>query len=99
LTTLGRATTAVRGVGRSMKESQDIGRAQENVAAVTEKLQQLDQEFKEETAKLEQSFDPQSEELTKVSLKPTKTNIAVKFFGLVWAPYWQDANEAKPAWK
>jgi hypothetical protein len=99
LTTLGRATTAVRGVGRSMKETQDVGRAEDNVAAVTEKLQQLDQEFKDETAKLEQSFDPQSEELTKVSLKPTKANIAVKFFGLVWAPYWQDGNEAKPAWE
>ena len=99
LTTLGRATTAARGVGRSMKESEDVGRAQDNVAAVTEKLQQLDQEFKDETAKLEQSFDPQSEELTKVSLKPTKANIAVKFFGLVWAPYWLDGNEAKPAWE
>ena len=99
LTTLGRATTAARGVGRSMKESEDVGRAQDNVAAVTEKLQQLDQEFKDETAKLEQSFDPQSEELTKVSLKPTKANIAVKFFGLVWAPYWLDGNEANPAWE
>jgi hypothetical protein len=99
LTTLGRATTAARGVGRSMKETEDVGRAQDNVAAVTEKLQQLDQEFKDETAKLEQSFDPQSEELTKVSLKPTKANIAVKFFGLVWAPYWQDGTEAKPAWE
>ena len=99
LTTLGRATTAVRGVGKSMKESEDVGRAQENVAAVSEKLLQLDQEFKTETAKLEQVFDPQTEELSSVSLKPAKADIAVKFFGLVWAPYWQDANGVKPAWE
>lgn len=99
LTTLGRATTAARGVGRSMKESEDVGLAQDNVAAITEKLQVLDQEFKDETARLEQSFDPQTEELTKVSMKPAKADIAVKFFGLVWAPYWQDENGAKPAWE
>ena len=33
-TTLGRATTAARGVGRTMKESQDIARAKESVEAV-----------------------------------------------------------------
>jgi hypothetical protein len=95
LSTLGRATTAVRGVGRSMKESEDVGRAQENVAALDEQLIALDQQFKDETAKLEQSYDPQTEELGKVSLKPTKTNISVKFMSLVWAPYFDD----KPAWE
>jgi hypothetical protein len=99
LTTLGRATTAARGVGRSMKETEDVGRAQENVAAITERLLELDQEFKEETGKLEQSFDPQTEELGKVSLKPTKTNIAIKFISLAWAPYWHDEHGAKPAWE
>jgi len=95
LSTLGRATTAVRGVGRSMKESEDVGRAQENVAAIDEQLVALDQQFKDETAKLEQAYDPQTEELSKVSLKPTKTNIAVRFMSLVWAPYSGD----KPAWE
>ena len=95
LSTLGRATTAVRGVGRSMKESEDVSRAQENVAAIDEQLVALDQEFKDETAKLEQSYDAQTEELGKVSLKPAKTNIAVKFISLVWAPYSDD----KPAWE
>ena len=95
LSTLGRATTAVRGVGRSMKESEDVSRAQDNVAAIDQQLVALDQQFKDETAKLEQACDPQTEELGKVSLKPTKTNIAVKFMSLVWAPYSDD----KPAWE
>ena len=100
LTALGRATTAVRGVGRSMKESQDVGRAEENVAAISQKIADLEAEFQAETATLERSLDPQTEQLEKVSLKPTKANIAVKLLTLAWAPYWHDAKgETKPAWE
>jgi hypothetical protein len=99
LSTLGKATTAVRGVGRSMKESQDVDRAEENVAAVTQKLSDLEAEFQAETAALERSLDPQTEQLETVSLKPTKANIAVKLATLAWAPYSHDGGEAKPAWE
>ncbi len=99
LSTLGRATTAVRGVGRSMKESQDVDRAEDNVAAITQKLADLEAEFQTETAALERSLDPQTEQLDKVSLKPTKANIAVKLVTLAWAPYRHDGGEAKPAWE
>jgi uncharacterized protein DUF87 len=95
MSTLGRATTAARGVSRSMKESQDVSRAEDNVAAVTQTIADLEAEFQAETAALEQTFDPQTEPLEKVSLKPTKANIAVKLVTLAWAPYWND----KPAWE
>jgi hypothetical protein len=95
MSTLGRATTAVRGVGRSMKEAQDVERAQDNVEAIAQKVADLEADFQAETKALEQSFDPQTEELEKVSLKPTKANIAVKVLTLAWAPYWND----KPAWE
>jgi hypothetical protein len=100
LSTLGRATTAVRGVGRSMKESQDVDRAEDNVAAISQNLADLEAEFQSETSALERSLDPQTEPLDKVSLKPTKANIAVKLLTLAWAPYWLDAQgESKPAWE
>ena len=99
VSTLGRATTAVRGVGRSMKESQDVDRAEDNFAAVTQKLSDLEAEFQAETAALERSLDPQTEQLEKVSLKPTKANIAVKLVTLAWAPYWHEGGEVKPAWE
>jgi len=95
MSTLGRATTAARGVSRSMKESSDVDRAQENVEAVSQKLADLEADFQAETKALEQSLDPQTEQLEKVSLKPTKANIAVKVLTLAWAPYWDD----KPAWE
>jgi hypothetical protein len=100
MSTLGRATTAARGVGRTMKESQDVGRAEESVASITQQLADLDAQFKEETSALETSVDPQTEKLEKVSLKPTKTNISVKLLTLCWAPYWQDSQgQATPAWE
>ena len=98
--TLGRATTAARGVSRTMKQSDDVGRAEDNVAAVTQRLADLEAEFKAEVETIERSFDPQTEPLGTVSLKPTKANINVKLLTLVWAPYWQTAEaQAKPAWE
>ncbi|HEY0367729.1 MAG TPA: DUF87 domain-containing protein [Pyrinomonadaceae bacterium] len=95
MSTLGRATTAARGVGRSMKEAQDVDRAQDNVESIAQKLADLEADFQGETRALEQSFDPQTEQLEKVSLKPTKANIAIKVLTLAWAPYRDD----KPAWE
>jgi hypothetical protein len=99
LGTLGRATTAARGVSRAMKESQDVGRAEDNVAAVTQQIADVDAEFQAETKTLEGSFDPQTETLETVSLKPTKANINVKLVTLAWAPYWNDGGQTKPAWE
>ena len=100
MSTLGRATTAVRGVGRTMKQSEDVGRAEENVAAVSQRLADLEAEFQAEVETIERSFDPQTEQLGTVSLKPTKANINVKLLTLVWTPYWQNAQGgAKPAWE
>jgi hypothetical protein len=100
MSTLGRATTAVRGAGRSMKEAQDVDRAEDNVQAVEQRIADLDAEFKDETATLERSFDPQTEQLETVSLKPTKANISVKLLTLAWAPYWHDSQgQTKPAWE
>ena len=82
-----------------MKESQDVDRAEDNVAAVTQKLADLEAEFQAETAALDRSLDPQTESLEKVSLKPTKANIAVKLVTLAWAPYRNDGGEFRPAWE
>ncbi|HKR12848.1 MAG TPA: hypothetical protein VJT15_12385 [Pyrinomonadaceae bacterium] len=99
MSTLGRATTAARGASRSMKEADDVNRAQDNVAAVSQRVADLEAEFRDETAALERALDSQTEELGKVSLKPKKVNIDVKLVALAWAPYWLDAQgAAKPAW-
>ena len=100
LTNLGRATTAVRGVSRSMKESSDVGRAQETVEAVNQQLADLDAQLKSGIEAIQQAGDPQTETLEKVSLKPTRANIDVKLVTLAWVPYWRDAQgQTTPAWQ
>jgi hypothetical protein len=100
MSSLGRATSAVRGVGRSYKESQDVDRAQDTVAAVDEQMTELDAQFKEETTALEAASDPQTETLETTVVKPTKANITVKLLSLAWAPYWHDAQgQTTPAWE
>jgi hypothetical protein len=100
LSTLGRATTAARSVSKTMKESSDVGRAQETVEAVNQQLADLDAQLKAETEAIQQGGDPQTEELEKVNLKPTKANISVKLLSLVWAPQWRDAQgQLTSAWE
>jgi hypothetical protein len=97
---LGRATTTARGVSRTMRQSDDVERAEENVAAVSQSLADLEAQFRAEAETIERSLDPTTEQLDTVSLKPTKANIDVKLLTLVWAPYWQDAQgDARPAWE
>ncbi len=100
MSTLGRATTAARGVGRSMKESQDVTRAQETLEVTEQRLADLNEEFRQETQALDQSFDPQKEQLETVTIKPTKANLSVKLLALAWVPYWHDAQDnVTPAWQ
>jgi len=97
--TLGRATTAARGVGRVLKERQDVGRAEETVEALQKQLADLEAEFNAEMATVEAKVDPLTERLDTVALRPKKTNIAVRLVALVWVPGWQEAQgKVTPAW-
>ncbi|TKB69455.1 MAG: ATP-binding protein [Nitrospira sp.] len=89
---IGRATTAVRSAGRVMKESKDVGAAEENVAALQQQLADLEAQFKSECDVLAAATDPLTEKLDSVSMKPTKANIAVKLVALAWTPHWRDGR-------
>ena len=87
--TVGRATTAARSAGRIIKEKEDIDRARETLATYQQKLEQLQQEFKNETDQLSAKINPDTEELLKLAVRPTKKDISVKLVALVWLPHWQ----------
>ncbi|HJU06389.1 MAG TPA: ATP-binding protein [Nitrospiraceae bacterium] len=87
--TIGKATTAIRGAGRVIKDSKDIGLAKDTVAAIDRQISELDAQFQSDVAAIEAGGDL-TETLETVSLKPTKSNIAVKLVALAWTPYWQD---------
>jgi hypothetical protein len=98
---IGRATTAIRGAGRAIKESQDVGQAEENVAALRQQLADLESQFKSESEMLAESTDPLNEKLASIAIKPAKANIAVKLVALAWIPHWRKDNRGTltPAWQ
>jgi Sec-independent protein translocase protein TatA len=99
-TNIGKATTAIRGASRAMKESQDVGQAEDNASALQQQLTDLEAQFKAEAEALATVTDPLTEKLEILSLKPTKSNIAVKLVALAWMPHWQDAKGiSSPAWR
>src|SRR5262245_24935455 len=98
-TNIGRATTAIRGAGRVLKESQDVSLAEENVAALQKQLADLEAQFKSESEALSAMTDPSNEKLETIFVKPTKANIAVKLLALAWTPHWRSSNGSMtPAW-
>ena len=98
-TNIGRATTAIRGAGRVIKESRDVSLAEENVAALQEQLADLEARFRSDSETFLSATDPFNEKLDTISLKPTKSNISVKLIALGWVPHWQSSNGVMtPAW-
>lgn len=91
-TNLGRATTAARGVSRTMREQQDIGRAADTVEALDQQLAALDAEFQAKAAELQASADPSAEALEPLTIKPKKADIGVQLVALAWVPHWRDAQ-------
>ena len=89
---IGRATTAIRGAGRAIKESQDVGQAEENVAALQLQLADLEGQFKSESETLAAATDPLNEKLELIAIRPTKSNIVVKLLALAWTPQWRDGK-------
>jgi hypothetical protein len=97
---LGRATTAARGVSRSMKEAQDVERARATAEAKRQKLAALEADFQAEREEIRASFDPLAEELETVVLRPKKKDITVNLVALAWAPHWEMQDGATmPAWE
>ncbi len=82
---LGRATTAARGVGRSMKESDDIKRATENLDAIAERARALEDEVAQETRRITGEFDAAGA-IERVSLAPKRGQVSVQLVGLGWLP-------------
>ncbi|MBI5673811.1 MAG: hypothetical protein HZC50_11365 [Nitrospirae bacterium] len=82
-----------------MKESKDVGAAEENVVALQQQLADLDAQFKSESDALAAATDPLNEKLETILIKPTKANIAVKLVALAWTPHWlEKSGNRMPAW-
>jgi len=83
-----------------MKESKDVGLAEENVTALQQQLAVLEAQFKSESDALAAATDPLNEKLETICIKPTKANIAVNLVTLAWTPHWRDTEgRLSAAWQ
>lgn len=83
-TTMNRAATSARAATRASRQRADIGRAEETVEAISERLNDLETQFHAEVEKIRQSLDPDTLVLEQVEVKPRKADVNVKQVLLVW---------------
>jgi hypothetical protein len=81
--TLGRATTAARGVGRSMKETSDVRRATENLEAIRAQVRELEDAVAAEAAAIAAEYEL-NVPLDRVTIAPKRGQVDVKFVALGW---------------
>jgi len=85
LSTLGRATTAARGVSRSMKESQDIAAAQQRLLEAQQEEAALNAEIEQQVAALS-GQSPGDVPIETIEIKPKRGGIEVQIVALAWQP-------------
>jgi len=84
LSTLGRATTAARGVGRSAKEAEDVAKAEARLKEAQAELAALEAELQEKVAALEGTTGPV--DLETLEIKPARGGVDVQLVALAWKP-------------
>ena len=83
--TLGRATTAARGVSRSMKEAADVKRASDAAEAVRSQQKDLEKQIEADVDAIGAGFDTNAP-LEPVMIAPRRGQVEVKFVALGWLP-------------
>lgn len=84
--TIGRATTAARGVGRASKQADDVTRAEEDLLSYQEQLNDLNSEIDSEIGLITEKYDPLTEDFSTILLKPRKTDINIRTLAVAWVP-------------
>ncbi len=83
---LGKATTTVRGASRALKDSSEVGRSQESVEVYQAQLQELEEAFEAEAEALASRLDPLDQVLTEHVIQPYKKDIQVRDLIFAWMP-------------
>ena len=80
--TISKATTAARGVGRSIQEGTEAATAEQNVEVIRKEMADMETEIEAESAALA-ATEP---EIQIVEVKPARSGVAVRLIALAWVP-------------
>ena len=84
--TLGRATTAARGMSKIGKEAEDVTRAAETVSALKAQLSELEASMQADVAAVTADWDLTNDPFERVLIKPKRGGVSVQLVSLVWVP-------------
>ena len=84
VSSLGRATTAMRGAGRVAREKGDVRRAAGRVEQLRADLEELEMAFEKDLARKEELLDPASWEIEEKTVRLRKTDLIAGSVGLLW---------------
>jgi phage host-nuclease inhibitor protein Gam len=85
-TSASRVGTAVRKAGRLGQQSGDVKRAEAVVADVQAKIAELEEEFADQVAALDDVYDAQRDELAKTVISAKSAAIEIRLIGIGWVP-------------
>jgi hypothetical protein len=83
---VGRATTAARGMSRTAREKGDIGSAEVALRIARDELMALERAFQEDAAELGSLPEPEALGLIEVPVRPRKADTLVERVALIWVP-------------
>jgi hypothetical protein len=90
-TNVTRAASSMRSAARIAGQSGDVERARENVETLQQQLQELEDKFQEESAKVRDSYAPDALEISPFPIRPRKSDLSVEQVTLLWTPWRVDA--------
>jgi hypothetical protein len=97
--TINKAATTMRSVGRAAGERQDVTQAEETVEAIQAKIDELNIHFESEANALLDGSTPEKIPLEEISVSPKKADVTVVKLSLCWTPWILDAKgNAEKAW-
>jgi hypothetical protein len=91
-TTASRMGTAMRSASRMKKEKMDVERARARAGEIQGRMEELEARLQEDIDQLEFTFDPTSEKIEEVRIKPKSRDITLHLYGLAWLPFRRDSQ-------
>ncbi len=77
-----KATTAIRGASRSVKEGSDVGSAEESVESIQKQITDIDESFAKEKA----AIGAAEPTIDVVDVRPLRGGVSIRIMALAWFP-------------
>jgi hypothetical protein len=86
LGSVGGAASAARGASRTVRERDDVARAEEHSGILRQRLAELEARFEADAAALQTLPEPASLQIRELRIAPRKGDVSIEEVALVWLP-------------